>query len=248
VVLKAYTNTVGSISFSLKGLRKNATYSVRVRRGTCADPGTAASRTMHLRTSASGTVQRTDNLMPWQMQSIWAAARNTTFIIRMASGSSNRCGAFKFAKATRIVISTLGINLPIIRGPSTYPPCRVAMYARSVAQPREPGYTFIYAHARRGMFLPLLSKYKSRGAAGLIGRIVKVYTSDSRVSYYRITSARKTTNSMSGLYTLATERLRLQTSTGPSGKYPKLIADAVRYKTIKATYAASHPTPHPIRC
>ena len=81
------------------------------------------------------------------------------------------------------------------------------------------------------MFLPLLNKYKSSGAAGLIGRVVKVYTSDSRVSYYRIISARKTTNSMSGLYSLAAERLRLQTSTGPSGKYPKLIADAVRYET-----------------
>ena len=122
------------------------------------------------------------------------------------------------------------------------------MYTPSLAQPREPGYTFIYAHARTGMFLPLLTQYRANGAAGLLGRVVKVYTSDSYVSYYKITSVKKTQDVYNGAYSLDNERLRLQTSTGPNHTYPKLIADAMRYKTVKTTYAASHPTPHPVTC
>ncbi|MFL5689655.1 MAG: hypothetical protein ACJ77I_11745 [Chloroflexota bacterium] len=248
VVLRSYTNGVGSIQLSLKGLRRNATYSIKVRNGTCANPGTAASKTMSFRTSSTGTVSKITNLLPYEMTSVWAAARKPGFIIRMASGTSNRCGAFKFRHATRVVISTLGISLPVIRGTSSYPKCGVAMYTPSLGQPREPWYTFVYAHARRGMFLPMLTQYRNHGAAGLLGRVVKVYTSDSAVSYYKIVSVKKTYDVYAGAYNVGTERLRLQTSTGPNTSYAKLIADAVRYKTVSTTYAASHPTPHPYSC
>ena len=53
---------------------------------------------------------------------------------------------------------------------------------------------------------------------------------------------------MTGVASLASERLWLQTSTGPNTTYPKLVVEASRYKTVKTTYAASHPTPHPTRC
>ena len=248
VNLKAYTDGSGQIRFNLKGLRRNATYAARIRGGTCADPGTVGSKTFYLRTTSTGTVLATMPLLPWEMQSIWAQARKANFIVRMASGSNIRCGQFRFPKATRVVISTLSISLPVIRGSNSYPKCRVAMYSPAVAQPREPGYTFIYAHARRGMFLPLLTKFKASGAAGLIGRVVKVYTSDNYVSYYKIVSAKRTQDSFGGAYTLDRERLRLQTSTGPNYTYPKLIADAVRYKTLKSTKAASQPTPRPVSC
>jgi hypothetical protein len=247
VVLRAYTNGVGQITMNLKGLKKSAKYSLRIRNGTCGDPGTSA-KVIYFRTTSSGTFSRSDTLMPWDMTPIWTAARNATFIARLVSGTSNRCGKFTFPRATRVAISSLNVNLPVIRGSNAYPKCRVAMYAPSVAQPREPGYTFIYAHARTGMFLPLLTKFRNYGAAGLIGRVVKVWTSDSYVSYYKIVSAQKTQDSFGGAYTLDNERLRLQTSTGPNYTYPKLIADAVRYKTVKTTYAASHPTPHPVSC
>ena len=35
--------------------------------------------------------------------------------------------------------------------------------------PRTPGVSLIYAHARRGMFLPLLSRSKISNGASLIG-------------------------------------------------------------------------------
>lgn len=248
ITLRAYTNGVGSIRYSLGGLKAHATYSVQIRNGTCTSLGSAVNRPAPIVTSASGTVARTDNLLPWSMTAIWAVARKSSFVVRILSGTSIRCGAFSFTHATRVSVSGLGIDLPIIRGPSGYPPCRVAMYLATQSQPREPGITFIYAHARSGMFLPLLTRSRINGGASLIGRTVKVWTSDSYVSYYRINRVRKTTNAMAGATVLTRERLWLQTSTGPNGTYPKLIIEASRYKTVKTTYAASHPRARPVRC
>ena len=247
IALKIYTNDVGTIAYSLKGLRARATYAVQIRNGTCSRPGTIVARPPSVATSSTGTVVRTDNLLPWLTTKVWPAARKSTFIVRVVNGTSIRCGAFTFKHATRITVPGLGIDLPIVRGPSGYPLCRVAMYLASVAQPREPGISFIYAHARRGMFLPLLTRYRADGGRSLIGKTVKVWTSDSYVSYYRILRVRKT-NSIAGVFSLTTERLWLQTSTGPNYTYAKLIIEASRYKTVKSTYAAAHPTPHPLHC
>jgi len=247
VNIKGFTNGVGQINFNLKGLRKNSTYSVQLRTGSCTNPGTIGTK-VNVTTSSTGTVVSSRTVLPWQMSAIWSTARKKTFIVRIVRGTSVRCGKFTFVKATRVVVGSLNINLAVIRDPGSYPKCKVAMYSAAVAQPREPGTTFIYAHARTGMFLPLLTKFRAYGAAGLIGRVVKVYTSDSYVSYYKIVSAKKTQDSFNGAFALDRERLRLQTSTGPNYTYPKLIADAIRYKTIKTTYAASHPTPHPVSC
>ena len=251
IKLYAYTDglgSYGSIRYSLKGLRKNATYTVRIRNGTCANPGTVAASLTSVLTSATGTVARDDSVSPLLMSRIWAAARKPTFIVKIGSGTSIRCAAFTFAHATRVAVSGLGIDLPVIRGTNAYPKCRVAMYLARVAQPREPGVTFLYAHARTGMFLPLLTSWRNNRGASLIGRIVRVWTSDSYVSYYRIDRVRVASNAMAGVTSLARERLWLQTSTGPNTSYPKLIAEAYRYKTLKTTYAASHPTARPISC
>ena len=247
IALKAYTNGVGSISYALKGLRANATYSVQIRNGTCSSLGSIAARPPSVHSTATGTVALTDNLLPWLMTKIWPTARHKTFIVRIVSGTSIRCGGFTFAHATRVSVPSIGIDIPVIRGTSSYPLCRVAMYLASVAQPREPGITFVYAHARRGMFLPLLTRWKIDRGASLIGKTVKVWTSNSYVSYYRIIRVRKT-NSLTGIFSLTNERLWLQTSTGPNYTYAKLVVEAARYKTVKTTYSASHPTPHPVRC
>ena len=248
IALRAYTNGVGSIRYSLKRLRANATYKVQIRNGTCANLGSVVARPPSVLTSATGTVARTDNLLPWLMTRIWPAARHKTFIVRIVSGTSIRCGGFTFARATRVAVPGIGIDIPVIRAPSGYPRCRVAMYLPSVAQPREPGITFIYAHARRGMFLPLLTRWRINSGRSLIGKTVKVWTSDSYVSYYRITRVRKTSRPMTGVFSMTRERLWLQTSTGPNSTYAKLIVEASRYKTVKSTYAAAHPTARPVRC
>ena len=248
VTLNAYTNGSGTIRFSLRSLRANATYSVQIRKGTCATLGPIEARLSSIRTSSTGTVSRVFTLSSGTMYWVWLAARSPSFVVRIVSGTSIRCGGFTFARATRVAVPGLGIDLPIIRGPSGYPLCKVAMYYPAVAQPREPGITFIYAHARTGMFLPFLTRWKIDHGASLIGRTVLVWTSDSYVSYYRIDKVRVTSNAMAGVTSLTRERLWLQTSTGPNTSYPKLIVEAARYKTVKTTYAASHPTAHPVSC
>jgi hypothetical protein len=248
IVMRAYVGSGGSIRYSLVGLKASSTYSVQIRFGTCAKLGSIAVRLPAIRTSATRTVARTDSLTAGQMYWVWKAARSSAFVIRIVSGTSIRCGAFSFARATRVAISGLGIDLPVVRGPSGYPLCRVAMYLAAVAQPREPGVTFIYAHARTGMFLPLLTRWKYDRGASLIGATVKVWTSDSYVTYYRILRVRVTSDAMVGVTSLSRERLWLQTSTGPNTSYPKLIVEASRYKTVKTTYAAAHPTARPVSC
>ena len=248
IALYAFTTGVGSIHYSLAGLKPSATYAVEIRTGSCARLGTVAARLPAIRTSPTGSVGQVNNVFSSLMTRIWSAARSPGFVVRVVSGTSIRCGAFSFAKATRVVVSGLGIDLPVVRGPSGYPLCRVAMYSALLAQPREPGVTFIFAHARTGMFLPLLTRWRKDRGASLIGRIVLVWTSDSYVSYYRITRVRVTTNAMAGVSVLTSEKLWLQTSTGPNTTYPKLIVEASRYRTVKATYAASHPTAHPLSC
>ncbi|MEA2550224.1 MAG: hypothetical protein QOI00_1042 [Chloroflexota bacterium] len=248
IKISAYTNRTGLIRYGLKGLRRSATYSVSIRNGTCARLGTLAVRLPAVQTSTTGTVSRSTGLASGQMSWIWLAARKTSFVVRIVSGTSIRCAEFTFAHATRVVVSGIGINLPVIRGTSAYPPCRVGLYLPAVAQPREPGITFIYAHARTGMFLPLLTSWRNNRGASLIGRTVIVWTSDSYANYYRIYKVRVTTNVMVGVTSLTRERLWLQTSTGPNTTYPKLVVEASRYKTVKSTYAAAHPTPHPLSC
>jgi hypothetical protein len=250
ITIRAYTIGTGTITYALTGLRANRSYAVQIRNGTCSHVGTIAARPTSIHTSSTGKVSRVDFVYSSTLSGIWSIARKANFIVRIVNGTSARCGALGFAHATRVAVSGLGIDLPVVRGPSGYPYCRVAMYLSAVAQPREPGITFIFAHARTGMFLPLLTAWKKTAGASLLGVIVRVWTSDSYVSWYHIVKVRKTSaaTTMDGVLSLASERLWLQTSTGPNYTYPKLIVEAVRYKTVKTTYAASHPTPHPLVC
>ena len=121
VTLKAYTDGTGSFTFAYKNLRRNVTYGVQIRKGSCSSLGTIVARLASVRTSSSGTASRTETLNWTQMNAIWPAARGTSFMVRIVNGTSARCGNFTFKKATRVVISSLGINLPVVSGPSGYP-------------------------------------------------------------------------------------------------------------------------------
>ena len=121
------------------------------------------------------------------MNSVWAYARTTAIAIKVGTGSTARCGALRFTVATRIAIPSLAIDLPIVKSPSGYPLCNVAMYLKELSQPGEAGVSFIYAHARKGMFLPLLDRSKVNNGASLIGMTVKVWTSNDVVTTYEIT-------------------------------------------------------------
>lgn len=248
VSLRAYTDTTGLLGLSLKAMRANAAYSLEIRAGTCSNLGTVRATFPKVTASATGTISTIRNVSGLKMQSIWKVARTGSIAFRTVSGSHVRCANLRFPVATRIVVGSLGIDLPVIRGPSGYPPCRVAMYMRELSQPREPGVTLIFAHARTGMFLPLLTKSKINNGASLIGLRVKVYTSDSKVSTYQIISVQRHVTSIQSAFGVTSERLWMYTSEGPNSSYPKLIVTAKRLSTTSTTYAASHPRARPVAC
>lgn len=246
--LQAYGDGSGVLTLNLKRLRPTTTYALEIRSGSCAKLGTVRATLYAVPASATGTVETFRNVPEAKMNAIWKASRSGPIVIRVGTGSLAKCANLSFAVATRIVLSKLSIDLPIIRGPSGYPPCNVAMYMAELAQPREPGVTLLYGHARRGMFLPLLAKSKINNGASLIGMQVKVYTSDRRVSTYQIIEVRRHVKSIQSAFGATTERLWIYTSEGPNSTYPKLVVVAKRVSTTTTTDAASHPRARPISC
>lgn len=160
--------------------------------------------------------------------------------------------------ATRVVIDQLGIDLAVIPQPNaSYPACNVAMYFQSpgLGQPGSGRSTYLYAHARTGMFGPLYERAilgRSGGAKSLLGMLVRVYTSDDFVFEYEISKVlphvKADTHFLDGPLAVKSETLWLQTSTGPNGSYPKLQIVARPFDVEPAPHADAHPKAHPINC
>ncbi|HSG85549.1 MAG TPA: sortase [Candidatus Limnocylindrales bacterium] len=152
------------------------------------------------------------------------------------------------AFATRVVVPALRIDMPVMPGPDTYPPCNVAMFIRELGQPGEPAATYLYAHARTGMFLPLLTESRRNEGARMIGMLVQVYSSDDRLHLYEITEVRPTQTSLDDAIRATSEELWLQTSEGPRGTVGKLQVIAKPLSVGPADPAESHPVPKPVAC
>jgi hypothetical protein len=151
---------------------------------------------------------------------------------------------------TRIVVAGLHIDLPVIYGRPGYPVCNVAMYLSNFVNPGQHGSTYIYAHARTGMFLPLLNQSKINNGAGMIGMEVRVYTKDKKLHLYRIFKVKRhaTDFSLATNLSAGEHRLIMQTSEGPHGTIPKLQVAARPIGIFASTAAAALPTPHPKNC
>jgi len=155
--------------------------------------------------------------------------------------------------ATRVVVPALRIDLPVVHPPSdpnAFPYCNVAEYIPSLSQPGEAGTTYLFAHARDGMFLPLLLQSRVDNGSAMLGMLVQVYTSDDRVFLYEITHVLR---HQSELYTPPQEQLALQTSEGPrkgvpgyTGLVMLVVADPI--SSGPADHAAANPTPRPVVC
>jgi hypothetical protein len=152
--------------------------------------------------------------------------------------------------ATRVTVPALDIDLPIVKPPGngTEPYCNVAMYLQSFSQPGLPGATYLFAHARTGMFLPLLEHSWSNHGASMIGMTVFVYTSDDQQFLYRISRIRQhyPANKDLGSLKVHDGELWLQTSEGPNASSPKLQVVATFLSSGPADHADAHPKPHPI--
>lgn len=149
--------------------------------------------------------------------------------------------------ATRVVIPALRIDLPVVRppdDPNHFPYCDVAEFLPELHQPGEPGTTYLYAHARVGMFLPILETPD----AAMRGMLVQVYTSDDRLFLYEVTQVLRHQTTLDAAFAAKREQLMLQTSEGPRGTIPKTMLVALPLSNGPADHAAAHPTPKPVAC
>lgn len=176
----------------------------------------------------------------------------------MPSSSSGPADAARDELPTRIVIKGLDIDLPVVSGdldvpgnPPDYPLCDVAQYLTTYPYPGRPGTTtWIYGHAREGMFLPLLEASKAHHGASLIGQMAEVYTDGGRRFEYRITEVLPHSTDRSSARDVPADggRLVLQTSEGPSGTVPKLQVVAELDDVALATKTESSPSAEPRGC
>lgn len=245
--LVSYWGGTGSITYRLVGLKPSTVHPVIAYRGSCANP-TVITRLPGAVTDATGSLTKTSAVSSRIMDTIWRYGRTAAFSIKIGTGTQARCGVATFAVATRIAIPGLGIDLPVIKPGPGYPVCNVAMYIQELSQPREAGVSLIYAHARNGMFLPLLERSRVNNGASLIGATIKVWTSNDLVSTYKITRVRRHVTSLDGVFSIGQEQLWVQTSEGPRGTVAKLIVVAKRVSYAAADHADAHPTPRPVVC
>lgn len=154
--------------------------------------------------------------------------------------------------ATRVVVAGLGIDLPVIRPPSTtaYPLCDVAMFIQELSQPGFGGATYLYAHAREGMFLPILTASTKDNGASMLGMVVEVYTSDDQLFLYEIAEVRRHVPlyGAGDAFAADSEQLWLQTSEGVGKYFPKLQLVARYLSTGPADHDAAHPVAKPRVC
>ena len=152
--------------------------------------------------------------------------------------------------STRVRIAALGIDLPVVPPPgdASYPLCNVAMWIDALGQPGQGGATYLYAHARQGMFLPLLNQSKIQNGKKMIGMVVEVWTSDDQRFLYEITEVRRHQTSLDDAAKADHEQLWLQTSEGPAGTVGKLQVVAEPLSQEASDHASAHPKPHPVAC
>lgn len=154
--------------------------------------------------------------------------------------------------ATRLVIRRLSIDLPIMLQTDNYglfPLCDVALYQPLFGQPGQGRATYLYAHARDGMFLPLLRRSeRPDNGDSMVGMLVEVYTSDDWRFIYTISEIRRHTRDLNDAAATTTERLWMQTSEGPMGTVPKLQVVADFVSAEKTDVKSAHPEAHPKIC
>ena len=126
----------------------------------------------------------------------------------------------------RIQIPRLGIDLPIVEGDierdsvQLRTPEDVALHLPGTAIPGEDANAYLYAHARRGMFITL---WNARS-----GDEVWISTPDGRALRYVITEIHPSVapGDVSWAAATAPGRLTLQTSTGPNPGDPRFVVVA----------------------
>jgi len=170
-----------------------------------------------------------------------------------ASPSHKPTGA---AHATRVVVPALDIDLPVVSAPNGYPYCNVAMYIDNLPKPvvdlGQPGLgraTYLFAHARDGMFGPIYElAIQKHQAQKMLGMIVQVYSSDNKLYLYEVQKVLLHQLNLNAALDAKTEQLWLQTSEGPKGTPGKTQLKATLLSVGDADPKDAHPKAKPINC
>ena len=160
------------------------------------------------------------------------------------------------AVVTRVVVPALQIDLPVVAAPSGYPYCNVAMYfGPPMGQPGQGKATYLFAHARDGMFGPIYKLAMGPTGSGsgaaprkMLGMIVQVYTSDDKLYLYEVSRVMLHQLTLDAPYSATAEQLWLQTSEGPKGTPGKTQLLATPLSVGNADPADAHPKAHPATC
>jgi hypothetical protein len=161
---------------------------------------------------------------------------------------------------SRIVVPALRIDLGVYPsdypGGEDYPLCGVSQYfvpgpdnaSVKLGLPGQAGRTtYVYAHARQGMFLPLLQGSQVADGKAMLGDLVQVYTKDGRVYLYEIFRVKRHVRDFSLAAAVGADEqwLVMQTSEGPNYTYPKLQVAARLLNVQPADAAAIRPSTTP---
>jgi len=152
---------------------------------------------------------------------------------------------------TRIRVRALDIDLPVVRPPDDpdhFPYCNVAEYIPELSRPGLPGTTYVYAHARTGMFLPILEESLRANGKRMVGMLVEVYTSDDMLFLYEVTQVLRHQTNLDPAYRTDAEQVILQTSEGPRGTIEKTMVLARPLGSGPADPALARPEAHPVTC
>jgi hypothetical protein len=153
--------------------------------------------------------------------------------------------------ATRVRVAALDIDLPIVKpagGADAYPWCDVAMYIQELGQPGHGRAIYLYAHARTGMFLPILDASLVQNGKSMLGMVVELWSSDDQRFLYEITEVRRHQLDLDDAINADGEELWLQTSEGPKGTPGKTQVIAQPISQEAADHADAHPVPKPVDC
>ena len=116
-------------------------------------------------------------------------------------------------------------------------------------QPGEGRVTYVYAHARDGMFGPIYNlAIQKKTPKKMIGMLVQVYTNHNRMFLYEVRQVRLHVTSLDAALARNKEEVWLQTSEGPKGTPGKTQVLTKFLSVEESTKKESQPKAKPVRC
>ncbi len=118
-----------------------------------------------------------------------------------------------------------------------------------LGQPGRGIATYLFAHARDGMFGPIYElAIQKHQPQKMLGMIVQVYTSDNKLYLYEVQKVLLHQLTLDGPMSADSEQLWLQTSEGPKGTPGKTQLKATLLSVGAADPKDAHPKAKPLNC